>query len=353
MASTTEMEYRYLGNSGLRVSVISLGAWVTHGSQIDEEAAYQTMKLAYELGCNFFDNAETYALGKAEEAMGKCIKRMEAEMNVDRANLIVSTKIFWGGKGVNQKGLSRKHIIEGANAALKRLQLDYVDLIFCHRPDHHTPIEETVRAMNFLIDQGKAFYWGTSEWSADEISEAIGIAQRLGLVAPIMEQPQYSMLHRTRFEKEYARLYREHKYGTTIWSPLACGLLTGKYNNKEFPEGTRLGLQSNIKWLREQLVSGEGMNGLEEKNLDVIIEKVEGLKPIAEKLGCTLAQLAIAWCIKNPNVSTVITGATKVSQVEENFKSLAVVAKLTDEVVGEIEKVLKNKPVLLRDFRHT
>jgi len=342
------MEYRYLGKSGLRVSVISLGAWVTHGSQIDDDAAFQTMKTAFDLGCNFFDNAEVYASGKAEETMGRCLLRL----NVPRSEIVVSTKIYWGGKGVNQRGLSRKHIVEAANASLKRLQLEYVDLIFCHRPDFHTPIEETVRAMNFLIDQGKAFYWGTSEWAADEIAEAHHIAQRLGLVGPLMEQPQYSMLHRTRFEKEYARLYKEIGLGTTIWSPLACGLLTGKYNKKEFPEGSRLALQDNQKWLREELLSGKGMNGLEEKDFDEIIKKVEGLQPIANQLNCTLAQLAIAWCIANPNVSTVITGATKNEQVLENFKALEVVPKLTSEVIEKIEKVLNNKPVPHKDFRH-
>jgi len=305
------------------------------------------MKTAYDLGCNFFDNAEVYAAGKAEEVMGRCIKRL----NVPRSEIVVSTKIYWGGSGVNQRGLSRKHIIEGANDALKRLQLDYVDLIFCHRADVHTPIEETVRAMNYLIDQGKAFYWGTSEWSADQICEAYFLSKKLGLVGPLMEQPQYSMLHRTRFEKEYARLYKEIGLGTTIWSPLACGLLTGKYNNKDFPEGSRLALQTQIKWLREELLSGKGMNGLEEKDFDLIIKKVEGLKPIAAKLGCTVAQLAIAWCLKNPNVSTVITGASKVEQVVENFKSLEIVPKLTSEIMEEIEKVLNNKPIPYRDYR--
>jgi len=342
--TTHNMEYRYLGRSGLRVSVLSIGAGVIQVSQMDEEVAFQTVKTAYDLGCNFFDNAEVYAGGKAEEIMGRCI----AKLNVDRSEIIVCTKIFWGGKGVNQRGLSRKHIVEATNASLKRLQLDYVDLIFCHRPDFHTPIEETVRAMNFIINQGKAFYWGTSEWTADQVIEAHQIAQRLGLIGPLMEQPQYSMLHRTRFEKEFARLYKEIGLGTTIWSPLASGLLTGKYNNKEFPEDSRLGLTKN---LREQLLSGKGMNGLEERDLDVIIKKLDGLQPIAQKLNCTLAQLAIAWCIKNPNVTTVITGATKVSQVVENFKSLEVVPKLTDEVMEQIEKVLNNKPVPFIDHR--
>jgi len=276
---------------------------------------------------------------------------MIAELQLNRSDLVISTKVFWGGRGVNDRGLSRKHIIEGTNASLKRLQLEYVDLLFCHRPDPLTPIEETVRAMNFLIDQGKAFYWGTSEWSADQIMEAYQVAQRLGLIGPLMEQPQYSMLHRTRFEKEYVRLYKEIGLGTTIWSPLAGGLLSGKYTSKEFPEDSRLGLQDRNKWLREELLAGKGMNGLEEKELEIIFKKLDGLKPIATKLGCTLAQMAIAWCLKNPNVSTVITGATKPSQVVENFKSLDIMPKLTPEVLEEIETVLANKPTQVKDFR--
>eukprot|EP01118_Nematostelium_gracile_P003676 TRINITY_DN1424_c0_g1_i1.p1 TRINITY_DN1424_c0_g1~~TRINITY_DN1424_c0_g1_i1.p1 ORF type:complete len:353 (-),score=123.81 TRINITY_DN1424_c0_g1_i1:54-1112(-) len=345
--SAVPMQYRFLGRSGLRVSVLSIGAWITQGSQVDEDAAFECMKAAYDNGCNFFDNAEVYAAGKAEEVMGICLKRL----NVPRDELVISTKLYWGGDGVNQRGLSRKHIIEGTRASLKRMQLDYVDLLFCHRPDPYTPIEETVRAMNFLIDQGLIFYWGTSEWSAEEIADAHGVASRLGLVGPVMEQPQYSMLHRTRFEKEYVRLYKDYGLGTTIWSPLACGLLTGKYSGKEFPEDTRLGLSGNNKWLRDQLLSGKGMNGLEEKNLDRIYEVVDGLKPIAAKLNCTLAQLALAWCIKNENVSTVITGASRPSQVVENFKSLEVVPKLTKEVMEEIEKVLNNKPQLPNENR--
>jgi voltage-dependent potassium channel beta subunit len=333
------MEYRFLGRSGLRVSVISFGAWITQGNQVEEDLALECMKVAYENGCNFFDNAEVYAAGKAEEVMGRCLKRM----NVPRDELVISTKIFWGGNGVNQKGLSRKHLIEGTRASLKRLQLDYVDLLFCHRPDPYTPIEETVRAMNFLIDQGLTFYWGTSEWSAEELADAHGIANRLGLIGPLMEQPQYSMLHRTRFEKEYVRLYKDYGLGTTIWSPLACGLLTGKYTRgQEFSKDTRLGGQQ--QWLKEQLLSGKGMNGLEEKSLDKIYDIVDGLKPIADKLGVTLAQLALAWCIINPNVSTVITGASKTSQVVENFKALEVSKRLTPEILEEIEKVLNNKP---------
>jgi len=253
---------------------------------------------------------------------------------------------------VNQKGLSRKHIIEGTQNAIKRLDLQYVDLVFAHRPDPDTPMEETVRAFNYLIDKGLAFYWGTSEWSADQILEADGIAKRLNLISPVMEQPQYSMLHRTRFEKEYSRLYKEIGLGTTIWSPLACGLLTGKYKNvSEFPEDSRLGLKNDSSWLRKELLGGQGMNGLEEQNLEAILKKVDGLRPIAEKLGCSLAQMCLAWCIKNPNVTTVITGASRVSQVKENFESLSLVPKLTEPIMEEIEKVLKNKPTAVRNWK--
>jgi len=340
------MQYRFLGRTGLRVSALSFGAWVNFGQVHDNEVAYECMRVAYQAGCNFFDNAEVYASGKAELVMGECIKRMEKELNIKRSDLVITTKIFWGGQGPNEHGLSRKHIIEGTNASLNRLQLDYVDVIFCHRPDRLTPIEETVRAMNHIIDQGKAFYWGTSEWSSAEITEACQIARRLGLIEPVVEQPRYSMLHRTRFEAEYHHLYQEYGYGTTIWSPLASGLLTGKYSLDidKFPEGSRLALQDNNKWLRDQLLAGEGLNGLEERSFEVALKKVDALRPIATRLGCTLAQLALAWCLKNENVSTVITGASRPSQVEENFKSLEFVSKLTPEVLDEIEKILDNKP---------
>jgi len=343
-----KMEYRFLGKTGLRVSSISLGAWVTWGQQIDDDAAYNCMKAAFDAGCNFFDNAEVYGGGKAETTMGKAIKRLA----VDRSELVISTKIFWAGKGVNQRGLSRKHIIEGMNSALQRLQLDYVDLVFCHRPDNETPMEEIIRAMNYLIDTGKVFYWGTSEWSAEQIMEAHHTAKTLSLIAPVMEQPQYSMLHRTRFENEYSRLYKEIGYGTTIWSPLASGLLTGKYTSNSFPADSRLGGNADYKWLKDQLLSGQGMNGLEEKSCDEILKKVDGLLPIAKKLDCTLAQLAIAWCLVNPNVSSVITGASKVSQVIENFKAMAVVPKLTKDIMEEIEKVLKNRPKPVVNWRN-
>ncbi|MCS6845581.1 MAG: aldo/keto reductase [Caldilineales bacterium] len=330
------MEYRHLGRSGLQVSALSFGAWVTFGKQLDEDMAYQCMKAAFDAGVNFFDNAEVYADGQAEILMGKVIKRAGWK----RSDLVISTKIFWGGKGPNDVGLSRKHIIEGTNAALARLQLDYVDLIFCHRPDIRTPIEETVRAMNFLINQGKALYWGTSEWSAAQIMEAYGIARREHLIPPTMEQPQYNMLHRERVEKEYAPLYREIGLGTTIWSPLASGILTGKYNDG-IPAGSRMSLEG-YEWLRQRLESPEGQAN---------VEKARRLAPIAAELGCTQAQLALAWCLKNPNVSTVITGASRPEQVVENMAALDVVPKLTDEVMARIEGILQNKPTPPSDFR--
>jgi voltage-dependent potassium channel beta subunit len=322
------MEYRNLGHSGLEISALSLGAWVTYGEQVGEDVAYECMKAALDAGVNFFDNAEAYGRGNAEVVMGNVIKKAGWR----RSDLVISTKIFWGGRGPNNNGLSRKHIIEGTHASLQRLQMDYVDLIFCHRPDNRTPIEETVRAMNYVIDQGMAFYWGTSEWSAVQIMEAHAIARRLNLIPPLMEQPQYNMFHRERVEKEYVPLYKSIKLGTTIWSPLASGLLTGKYN-QGIPEGTRITLPG-YEWLMEDFKEQSQLN----------IEKVKQLLPIAEGLGCSTAQLALAWCLKNPNVSTVITGASKPQQVDENMKALDFVDKLTDEVLERIEAILGNKP---------
>jgi voltage-dependent potassium channel beta subunit len=330
------MEYRYLGNSGLQVSALSLGAWVTYGGQVGEEVAYQCMDAAIKAGVNFFDNAEAYANGEAETVMGNVLKKAGWK----RSDLVISTKIFWGGRGPNDTGLSRKHVIEGTLASLERMQLDYIDLLFCHRPDIRTPIEETVRAMNYLIDQGKVFYWGTSEWSADKIMEAWAVARRENLIPPLMEQPHYNMFTRERVEGEYARLYQEIGLGTTIWSPLDSGILTGKYN-QGIPKDSRLDLDG-FDWLREGYESQEG----KEK-----IIKVGQLMPIAEELGCTMAQLALAWCLLNPDVSTVITGASKTEQVEENMASLEIVPKLTDEVLDRIEEILDNKPKPETDFR--
>ncbi len=330
------MQYRYLGKSGLEVSALSLGAWVTFGDQVGEEVAYQCMKAAFDAGVNFFDNAEVYADGQAEIVMGNVIKKAGWK----RTDLVISTKIFWGGDGPNDSGLSRKHIMEGTDAALARLQMDYVDLIFCHRPDIHTPIEETVWAMNHVINLGKAFYWGTSEWSAQQIMQAYGIARREHLIPPLMEQPQYHMFHRQRVEVEYANLYRDIGLGTTIWSPLASGLLTGKYN-QGMPDGTRVSMEG-YEWLRE---SFEGEEAQQQ------IKKVAQLIPIANELGCSMAQLALAWCLKNPNVSTVITGASRVEQVTENMAALEVVDKLSDDVMERIEAILDNKPEPEEDFR--
>jgi voltage-dependent potassium channel beta subunit len=323
------MEYRYLGSSGLQVSALSLGSWVTFGEQIDTNVAFECMSAAYEAGVNFFDNAEGYARGKSESMMGEVIKKAGWK----RSDLVVSTKIFWGGDGPNDRGLSRKHILEGIDASLTRLQLTYVDLIFCHRADIHTPIEETVRAMTRVIEQGKAFYWGTSEWSGEQIKEAVYIARREHLIPPQMEQPEYNMFSRERVEKEYARLYRDFGLGTTIYSPLASGLLTGKYN-EGIPQGTRASL-ADYQWLREDFEREEAQRNL---------EKVKRIQPIAEELGCTMAQLALAWCLKNPYVSTVITGASRPEQVYENMKALEIVARLTDPVVERIESILENKP---------
>ena len=330
------MQYRYLGNSGLKVSALSFGAWVTFGDQIGEDVATDLMKTAYEHGVNFFDNAEGYSAGKAETMMGNVIKKQGWK----RSDLVVSTKIFWGGGGPNDMGLSRKHIIEGTKAAIERFQMDYVDLVFCHRPDPHTPIEETVRAMNFLLDQGLAFYWGTSEWSAEQLRQAYEVARREHLVPPLMEQPQYNMFERERVETEYRPLYRDFKLGLTTWSPLYSGLLSGKYNDG-IPEDSRINTPG-YEWLRERFESEEGQKQL---------ETVRKLASVADDLGCSMAQLALAWCLKNPDVSTVITGSSKAEQVTQNMEALNVVDKLSDEVMNRIEEVLDNKPVPMPDAR--
>lgn len=330
------MEYRFLGSSGLQVSALSFGAWVTFGDQVGEDEAHACMEAAWNAGVNFFDNAEAYAGGVAEKMMGRILKKTGWK----RSDLVISTKVFWGGRGPNDKGLSRKHVLEGAAASLERLQLEYVDLFFAHRPDYQTPLEETVRAMSFLVNQGKALYWGTSEWPAEMIMQAHTIARREHLVPPTMEQPQYNMFTRERVEKEYARLYQEVGLGTTIWSPLASGILTGKYN-EGIPEGSRMDLEK-YQWLRGQLETEDGRRKL---------EKARALAPIAAELGAPLSQLAIAWCLKNPNVSTVITGASRAQQVTENMKALDLLPKLTPEVMGRIEQILGNRPAPAPNFR--
>jgi len=320
------MNYRRLGSAGLKLSELSLGSWVTYGGQVGEEVAVKCMSIAYDMGVNFFDSAEAYADGKAELVMGNIFKKL----GWSRESIVVSSKVFWGGDGPNDKGLSRKHIFEACRKSLKRLQLDYLDLFFCHRPDPNTPIEETVRAMDDLVHQGKILYWGTSEWSAADIMRAHGLAREHGLTPPQMEQPQYNMLHRERVEEEYLPLYREIGLGTTIWSPLASGLLSGKYS-KGIPPGSRATLPG-YEWLRKTTIAPQN------------IEKVKQLEPIARDLGCTLAQLALAWCLNNPNVSTVITGASRSEQVSENMKSLEVTSKLDSGVLERIEDILGNQP---------
>lgn len=327
------MEYRYLGNTGLKISALSLGAWVTFGEQMDIDASYAVMKEAYDNGVNFFDNAEAYAEGEAEVLMGKVIKKAGWR----RSDLVLSTKIFWGGNGPNDKGLSRKHIIEGTQAALKRLQTDYVDMIFCHRPDLHTPIEETVRAMNYIVNSGMAFYWGTSEWSAEEIRQAYEIARREHLIPPSMEQAQYNMLHRQKMEHEYLGLFSDYKMGTTIWSPLASGILTGKYND-EIPANSRLSM-AKYGWLFQRYSKTNAFN------------KAKNLGKLANETGIPMTQMALAWCLKNPNVSTVITGATSSDQVKINMDSLRIIDKLTEDVMQSIEAILKNKPEPIDDWR--
>ncbi len=330
------MKYRYLGKSGLQVSELSFGSWVTFGSQVDIDKAVELMTIAYDAGVNFFDNAEVYNNGEAEIIMGKAIKKTGWKQK----DLVLSTKIFWGGDGPNDNGLSRKHIIEGLDASLARMEVEYVDLVYAHRPDIHTPIEETVRAFNQVIQQGKAFYWGTSEWSAQQIMQAYAIARQEHLIPPLMEQPQYNMFNRDRVEQEYHRLYSEIGLGTTIFSPLASGLLTGKYN-QGIPDDSRANLEG-YEWLRKRFT---------DKKAKAQIEKVIKLASVAEIIDCTTAQLAIAWCLLNPNVSTVITGASKPIQVRDNMKAIEVVEKLSPEVVETIEEILDNKPELPADFR--
>ena len=316
------MEYRHLGRTGIRVSELSFGSWVTFKNQVDVKAAVQIMSAAYDAGVNFFDNAEVYASGKSEEVMGAALKQLKWR----RGSYLVTTKLFWGlHDGVNERNtLNRKRLIEGINGSLERLELDYVDVIYCHRPDKTTPIEETVWAMHNIIEWGKAMYWGTSEWSAAEIVEAIAIAEKHHLHKPVVEQPVYNLFERHRFAGEYVRFYKDYGYGSTIWSPLASGLLTGKYNNG-IPKNSR-GALKGYEWLRDDLTD------------KVKLAKVTALGKLAEELDCTTAQLALAWCLKNPYVSTVITGATSVKQLKENMKAAEVAPKITPEIMERINQ---------------
>lgn len=326
------MEYRRLGRAGLQVSVLSFGSWVTFHKQIDDSIADELMGIAYDEGINFFDNAEVYALGKSEEMMGRVLKKK----NWDRTSYVLSSKAYFGWRGKNNKpnqaGLSRKHLFEACHEALQRLQTDYLDLFFCHRPDTNVPIEEVVWTMHNLIQQGKILYWGTSMWSGAEIMEAHRAAQQYHLIGPTMEQPQYNMFERFKMELDYLPVFQNVGLGTTIWSPLASGFLTGKYL-EGIPEDSRMAIQG-FDWLKERWLQ-------EEK-----IKKLRKLASLAEKLEVSLASLAIAWCIKNPHVSTAILGATKKEQLHENLKALEVANKLSPEIMEKIEKILQNKPQL-------
>lgn len=325
------MEYRKMGKTGLQLSLLSYGSWVTFAKQIDDSISDRLMSIAYEHGINFFDNAEVYALGESEQMMGRILKKK----NWDRTSYVVSSKAFFGWRGKenkpNQHGLSRKHLVEACNEALQRLQLDYLDLYFCHRPDRNTPVEEVVWTMNHLIQQGKILYWGTSEWTAAEIMEAHMVARDLRLIGPAMEQPEYNLFQRQKMEADYLPIFRNIGMGTTIWSPLASGLLTGKYNNG-IPADSRLGLEG-FEWLKDKTLSEARINSV--KKLDVI----------ARELNTSLATLAVAWCIHNPNVTTAILGATREAQLLENLKALEVLPLLNGEVLQRIDDVMQTKPV--------
>ena len=326
------MEYRRMGRTGLQLSVLSYGSWVTFHKQIDDSIADELMGIAYDNGINFFDNAEAYALGESEKMMGRILKKK----NWDRTSYTVSSKAYFGWRGKenkpNQTGLSRKHLMEACHEALQRLQLEYLDLYFCHRPDTNVPVEEVVWTMHNLIQQGKILYWGTSQWSGAEIMEAHRVAQQYGLIGPAVEQPQYNMFERFKMEQDYLPVFRNVGLGTTIWSPLAAGFLTGKYNNG-IPEDSRLAIQG-FDWLKDRWVQ------------DAKIEKVKKLAVLAQEMNISLAELAIAWTVKNPNVTTAILGATKKQQLLENLKALQVLPLLTDVCMEKIESILQNKPVM-------
>lgn len=325
-----EMPYRRLGTTGLKVSALSFGAWVTFGNQVSSPVARDLLHTAYDAGINFFDNAETYADGKAEEVMGDILKNSGWR----RSSYVLSSKVYFGAEsdGPNEMGLSRKHVIEGCHGSLRRLQTDYLDLFFCHRPDPDTPMVETIRAMHDLITQGKVLYWGTSEWSAAQLTEACTICDRFNYHAPVVEQPQYNLFHRNRVEKDLAPLFKSRGLGSTIWSPLASGLLTGKYNDG-IPEDSRLHMES-LEWLRKRLTGF----GAEKK-----LEAVKRFAAVAQEIGVPLPNLAIAWCLKNPHVSTVITGASKLEQLQENLRTLDILDQLTPSVMVALDQI--SRPV--------
>lgn len=326
------MEYRRMGKTGLQLSILSFGSWVSFHKQIDDSVADELMGIAYDNGINFFDNAEVYALGKSEEMMGRILKKK----GWDRTSYTVSSKAFFGWRGKenkpNQTGLSRKHLTEACHEALQRLKVDYLDLFFCHRPDKNTPIEEVVWTMNHLIQQGKILYWGTSEWSGVEIMEAHRVAQEYKLIGPAVEQPQYNLLERYKMENEYSMIFRTVGMGTTIWSPLASGLLTGKYN-EGIPEGSRFALEG-FDWLKDRWMVEEKLN------------RVKQLTEFARELAVSVASLSIAWTIKNPNVTTAILGATRSEQLKENLKALEALPLLSQEVMQRIDDIMQTKPKL-------
>ena len=329
------MEYRRLGKAGLKVSALSLGSWVTFGKQVDLGEAKILLKTAYDAGVNFFDNAEAYEAGESEKIMGQAI----AALGLPRDMYAVSSKVFWGGDKPMQLGLSAKHVRDACDASLRRLKVDYLDLFFCHRPDIDTPIEETVRAMHNLIQQGKVIYWGTSEWSAQQITEAYAVARAHGLTPPTMEQPQYNLLHRDKVEGEFAPLYENFGLGTTVWSPLASGMLTGKYNDG-IPDDSRLNLPG-YEWLRDSWTSQAGQRKL---------EKIRQLTALADEIDISVTHLSLAWCLKNPNVSTVILGASRLSQLEDNLSSLEALESLTPDVMNQIEAIVDNRPPARKRF---
>ena len=319
-----------MGRTGLKLSVLSFGSWVTFNKQVDDKMSDQLMGIAYDNGVNFFDNAEAYEGGKSEEMMGRVL----AKKNWDRTTYVVSGKVYFGLYGKNNKpnqfGLSRKHIVEGCNQPLKRMQLDYLDLFFCHRPDRETPMDEIVWTMNHLIQQGKILYWGTSEWSAAEIMEAHSVAKELGLIGPAMEQTQYNLFERTKIEHDYYTIFKNIGMGTTIWSPLASGLLTGKYNSG-IPEGSRMSLE-NYSWLKDRALTTDKL------------ERVKRLEQVANEMNTSLATMSIAWCINNPNITTAILGATKDTQLIENLKALDIYHQFNDNIINEIDNIMGTKP---------